>query len=117
MNNQTLLFSTMIILGFAALIIWAATGSIMAIITLSIVATITIFVSGALVAVYVVKIMQSKQQQDFMDNAQENLSIMNSLQRVQNQQNSQLLKQVKQLPPTNGYNPIFDVEPGIFDEL
>ena len=119
MKTQTLIFSFMVLATLAGLIWLAVGGSILAVVVLSIVTPILVFMTGAMVAVYVVRVMTDKAQQDFMDNAQENLSIMKQLQNIQNQQNTQLLKQVKQLPQPkdNGYKPIFEIDDTVFEEL
>jgi len=113
MNKSTLILLTMIlgiitILGYMAYI-----GSLLAVIALTIGITIIIFCAGAGLAICTIRIMQAKAQEDFYNNTQENLGIMQSMQKLQNMQNNQLLSQAKQLP-NNGH---FTIEDGIFDEL
>lgn len=122
MTTQTLIFCCLIAGLLTGLLALAATGSMIAVVFLSITGTILVFMAGAAVAVYVVRIMDSRAQRQFSDNAQENLGIMQQLQHIQNQQNAQLLKQVKQLPqpgPGNGGNgqPLFEIDEGVFEDL
>lgn len=121
MNTQTLIFSG-IVASLLAVLTWlASTGSMIAVAMLAIIGTILVFISGALIAIYVVKVMNDRAQQQFMDNAQENLQIMSQLQTIQNKQNSTLMQQlgqVSRLPDkNNGYQPVFQIEDGVFDEI
>lgn len=59
-------------------------------------------------------------QTDFVNNARENLAIMQRMQAIQNQQNTQLMRQVKQLPGSNsgGNNqPELVIDDAIFSQL
>jgi ABC-type bacteriocin/lantibiotic exporter with double-glycine peptidase domain len=116
MAKTTFAAITIIIAFIAILGYLAITGSIMAIITLTIGITIIVFCAGAGLAIYTVKIMQTKAQQDFQANAQENLDIMQNMQRLQNLQNDTVMKQLSQASrlPDNGQ---FLIEDGLFDEL
>ncbi len=121
MNTQTLIFS-LVITGLLAGLVWlAAEGSLVAVAVLAIVGTILVFVCGALIAVYVVRVMNDRAQQQFMDNAQENLGIMQQLQSIQNKQNQTLMRQLGQvakLPRTTPQsNNMLVIEDGVFDEL
>ncbi|RME40332.1 MAG: hypothetical protein D6796_17345 [Caldilineae bacterium] len=51
----------------------------------------------------------------FSQNVKENLAIMERMQRIQNAQNDQLLKQVRQLPERSA--PALVIDDGIFSEL
>ena len=120
MNTQSLIFSFLVI-GTLAGLVWLATmGSLMAVITLSVITTILIFLAGSLLTIKTVKVMNDRAQQQFYDNAQENLGIMQQLQSIQNKQNQTLMQQlgqVSRLPDNNGYKPVFQIEDTVFNEL
>lgn len=58
-----------------------------------------------------------RQQADFANNARENLAIMQQMQAIQNQQNSQLMRQVKQLPAGSDRQTELIVDDAIFSQL
>ncbi|MBE7469623.1 MAG: hypothetical protein DPW09_17800 [Anaerolineae bacterium] len=122
MNGYNFTFS-LIILGIIGGLIYAASvGSLAALATLAIVLTILLIAMGAGIALVAVKLMAEKEQKAFMDNAHENLTIMQALQTIQNQQNEQLLRQAKQLtgamiPPVTAPAQALMIEDGIFEEL
>lgn len=63
-------------------------------------------------------IAAKRQQTDFINNARENLAIMQRMQAIQNQQNTQLLRQVKQLPPGNrDHQAELIIDDAIFSQL
>ena len=120
-GTQTLIFS-LVVTGLLAGLVWlAAGGSMVAVAILAIVGTILVLVCGALIAVYVVRVMNDRAQQQFMDNTQENLGIMQQLQSIQNKQNQTLMQQLGQvakLPQTTAQgNNVLVIEEGFFDAL
>ncbi len=123
MNKETLIFSFLITSLLTGLVWLSVSGYIIAVIILSVLTTILIFVAGSLLTIKTVTVMQDRAQQQFTDNAQENMMIMNQLQKVQNLQNKSLMDQHKtlaQLPAKTIVNEpndalIFDED--IFSEL
>lgn len=122
MNTQTLIL-ILTVLGLAILagLVWLATlGYILAYVILAVLAAVGLIGLGLSFGLIQQKIAADRQQQVFMDNAQENLSIMNTLQSIQNKQNSTLMQQlgaVSRLPVPPAQNGNFLIEDGIFDEL
>ncbi len=120
MSTQTLIFSFLMVALLTGLVWLAVSGFIIAVIMLSVLTTILVFLAGGLLTMKTVSVMNDKAQQDFYDNAQENLGIMNQLQTIQNKQNSTLMQQlgqVSRLPDrTNNYNPVFDIDDELFLE-
>ncbi len=120
MSTQTLIFSFLMVALLTGLVWLAVSGFIIAVIMLSVLTTILVFLAGGLLTMKTVSVMNDKAQQDFYDNAQENLGIMNQLQTIQNKQNSTLMQQlgqVSRLPDKgNGYNPVFDIDDELFLE-
>lgn len=123
MNTQTTVVIMTVIIGFAGLILWASTGAIMAVIVLAVVAALALILAGAMVTVYVVKVMNDRARQQFYDNVHEDIAALQGLQKLMNSQGTYLMKQLissnKQLPasttPQNGYDDMFDWND--FDEL
>jgi len=116
----------LIMLALIALLVYlAAQGSLAALITLAVIVTVVLIALGALIALLGQRLANEKAQQDFRDNAKENLAIMQSMQQVQNKQNQTLMQQLNQaarLPapsppgrPKNGQPLIIDDR--IFDGL
>lgn len=103
----------------AALVWLAVLGYLLAYIALAVLGTVALIGLGLSFGLVHTKIAAERQQQMFMDNAQENLSIMSALQSVQNKQNQTLMQQLNQvsrLPQPPGQNG-FMIADGIFDEL
>lgn len=122
MNTQTLIFVLVLLaLGILAGLVWlAVTGSIIAGVILGAILAVVFVAIGLSFGLIHEKITSDRQQQQFMDNAQENLSIMGALQKIQNQQNQTLMQQlgtVSRLPQPPTPNGNFLIEDGIFDEL
>jgi hypothetical protein len=123
MNTQALiLWLVLILLAVIAGLVWlAVAGYIIGYILLAILGTVLLVGLGEVFSIIRDKIAAQRQQQAFMDNAQENLSIMQTLQGIQNQQNTALLKQlgqVSRLPQQQSNTQgVLLIEDGIFDEL
>jgi hypothetical protein len=105
-------------------LVWlAALGYTFALILLAILGTMLLVGLGEIFSLIRDKIAAQRQQQQFLDNAHENLTIMNSLQGIQNKQNQILMRQLGQLsklpplPPQPNFNGDFLIEDGVFDEL
>ena len=62
-------------------------------------------------------IATKRQQADFVNNARENLAIMQQMQSIQNQQNTQLMRQVKQAPQPALPETDFVIDDAIFSQL
>lgn len=123
MNGYNFTFGLIILAVLAGLIYAASLGMITAIVTLAVLLTIVLTAMGAGIALAATKMMTDKAQKAFMDNAQENLSIMAALQRIQNQQNQTLMQQLGQVarlpqpePQLNLKDSLL-IEDGIFEEL
>jgi len=103
----------------AALVWLAALGSTLAYIALAVLTTVGLIGLGLSFGLINTKIAGDQQQRLFMDNAQENLSIMSALQSVQNKQNQNLMQQLGQVSrlPQPGQQNGFMIADGIFDEL
>lgn len=121
MSTQVLIL-TLILIGLAILagLVWLAIlGYLIAYVILTGLAVAGLIAFGLSYGFIYQKIAADRQQQLFMDNAQENLSIMQNLQRIQNEQNKGLMQQLGQVnrlpqqPASNG----FLISDGIFDEL
>lgn len=104
---------------FGALVWLAALGYLLAYIALAVLATVALIGLGLSFGLIHTKIAAERQQQMFMDNAQENLTIMSALQSVQNKQNQALMQQLNQVSrlPQPQTNNGFQIAEGIFDEL
>ncbi len=121
MNGYTFGFSTLLLGTIAFLVYAAALGSIAAMVTLAVILTLTLVTAGVGIALSATRIMSNQAQAAFRDNTSENLGIMRELQGLQNQQNTQLLRQaaaVSKLPAAPVVNsPALLIEDGIFAEL
>ncbi|MCL4299482.1 MAG: hypothetical protein KJ077_27345 [Anaerolineae bacterium] len=121
MNGYNFTFALISLATLAGLIYFASLGVIAAIVTLVVLFTILLVGIGAGIALAITRMMADKAQRSFIDNAQENLTIMAALQRIQNQQNQTLLQQlgiVAKLPAPQS-NPVDSllIEEGIFEEI
>jgi hypothetical protein len=122
MNTQTLILClTLIGLTVIGGLVWLAVlGYVLAYLVLAILGTVGLIGLGLSFGLIHTRITAERQQQAFLDNAQENLSIMSALQNIQNKQNQTLMQQLGQVsrlpqhppPPSN-----FFIEDGIFDDL
>lgn len=123
MNGYNFTFSLISLGVMGGLIYLASVGSLAAAITLAVLLTILLTAMGAGIALFATKMMTDKAQQAFMDNAQENLSIMGALQNIQNKQNQALMQQLgtvarlPQPPPGLDMGKSLLIEDGIFEEL
>jgi glucan phosphoethanolaminetransferase (alkaline phosphatase superfamily) len=126
MSTQTLIFwLTLILLAIITVLVWLAiSGYAIGYILLAILGTVLLVGLGEIFSLIRDKIAAQRQQQQFMDNAHENLSIMQALQGIQNKQNQAMLQQIEQLkrlPQPQPQQPNFDtllrIEDGVFSEL
>jgi len=89
--------ATLFVIG---LLIWliamARQGDRAAIAVLAVLASFTLILAGWGFSTLTSAIYARREQQHFMNNVKENLAIVSAVQRVQNQQNSMLLKQTKE---------------------
>lgn len=123
MNGYSFTLATLFLATMALLIYAASWGSVTALVTLAVVLTIVLVAVGSIIALIATKIMADQKQREFSDNAQENLSIMLALQKIQNQQHAALMQQLNQA--TRLPQPVAPVdlskslliEDGIFAEL
>jgi hypothetical protein len=101
-------------------LIWLAVlGYVLAYLVLAILGTVGLIGLGLSFGLIHTRITAERQQQAFLDNAQENLSLMNALQSLQNKQNQTLLQQLghlSRLPHPTQTDP-FLIEEGVFDKL
>ena len=95
----------------------AAQGSPLAAFILGILTAGTLLALGQGSSILQSHIATKRQQADFVNNARENLAIMQQMQAIQNQQNSQLLRQVKQLPASSDRQTELIVDDAIFSQL
>ena len=114
----------LILLAILAGLIYAATlGSLAAAVILAILATILLVSLGAGIALATQRMANDKSQADFVNNARENLAMMQALQRVQNAQNQTLMQQLGRAArlPDPQANPdlshVLMIDDGIFEEL
>lgn len=121
MNRYSFSFALVILAVIAGLIYAASLGIMAALLTLAVLGTVLLIALGAGIALAATRLMAEKEQRAFIDNAHENLAIMQTLQTIQNQQNEQLLKQAKALtqaqPTPFTAKPVLLIEDGIFEEL
>jgi len=121
MTTQGLILWLILLLtAILAVLVWlAALGYILAYIGLAVLTTVSLIGLGLSFGLVHTKIAAERQQQMFIDNAQENLSIMSALQSVQNKQNQNLMQQLGQVSrlPQPGQQNGFMIADGIFDEL
>ena len=122
MTTQTLIWRlALLYLVSVACLGWLAIeGYILALIALTVLITASLLGIGLLFGLGYLRQAGKQQQDAFLDNARENLAIMNAMQTLQNKQNQTLLRQVKQLPPPqppNPNEPPFTIEDGVFEQL
>lgn len=116
-NGWTFALFLVVLLVFA--IHSASLGNVVAMVVLSVVTTATLIAVGAGIVILAVRIMAEKEQKAFRDNTAENLAILKQVQGIQNQQNTQLLRQVNTLSrlPEDEEPHRLLIEDGIFAEL
>lgn len=99
-----------IILSISLLVWYTSQGSTAAAMTLGGLIALILLTIGYALSQSSIWFNHRRNQQDFMDNARENMQIMATMQRVQNAQNQQLLKQAKEMPKlASGEDNVFDV--------
>jgi hypothetical protein len=103
------------------LIASATAGNTVAIAVLAILGAMVLIGFGAIITLWAVSLAARREQANFMANVKENISIMYTMQRVLNAQNTQLLRLAQkagQLPSlgSEGYN-LVEVDDSIFDVL
>lgn len=85
-----------------AIIVMAARGSVAAIAALAVLAAVVLIGAGAALVIGIHAMTTRQEQRQFVDNARENLAIMGAMQRVQNMQTQNLMRQ---LPAGPGQSP------------
>ena len=100
MNKFTFsLIVLLLTLGLLAGLVWlTAAGNIAAAITLGAVSALILIAIGFSLYTLTGHLHAHREQLNFAANAKENLAIIAAMQHVQNQQNSQLLRQLRQAP-------------------
>lgn len=116
MSKYTFLTLLVVLSVLAFLVSQASRGSVLAIVIASSLATVTLIVTGASILIVYSNLTAKREQQRFESNIKENLAIMGRMQSIQNAQNSQLLKQVKELPDTKPAETLF-IDDAVFSEL
>ena len=111
-----------LIVAIFGVLIWLASGgSTIAAFALGILTAAVMIFAGSGISLIQTYIASKREQENFAANAKENMGIMMAMQRVQNAQNSQLLRQARELPllGQNGTppTPTFAFAENIFDEL
>lgn len=123
MNAYSFSFASIILATITGLVYAASLGFVSAMVTLAVLVTILLISLGAGITLTATNLMAKQAQKAFTDNAQENLSIMQSLQSVQNQQNAALMQQLNQVARLPQPTAPVDltksllIEDGIFAEL
>lgn len=123
MNGYT--FTTILMaLAIITLLIYAAMqGSLVAVAILATFATILLVSLGAVITLATQRMANDKAQVDFVNNAKENLAMMQAMQRIQNAQNQTIMSQlgrVTRLPePQRGMdlNNALLIDDGLFSDL
>ena len=89
-----------LVLFFLGLLIWlfisARNGDTVSIAILAVLVAIVLILLGVGITLAVLNMHYRREQARFAQNMQENLAIMSTMQRVQNQQNAMLLKQARE---------------------
>ena len=102
------IIATLFVIG---LLIWLITmarqGDRAAIAVLAVLASVVLILVGWGISTLTSAIHTKREQRQFIDNAKENLAIMEAMQRVQNQQNSMLIRQAKEAQSGRGSTPAF----------
>ena len=116
-----LVFVFVLIVAIFGVLIWFANaGSVVSAFVLGVLTATAMIFAGSGISLIQSHIAAKREQENFNANAKENLSIMLAMQKVQNAQNGQLLKQARELPllgQNGAATPSFDFEEGVFDEL
>jgi len=100
-------------IGYAA-VVW---GSVIAIIFLVILVTLVLIGAGAGIALAVQRMANEKTQQDFINNAKENMAIMGAIQKAQNLQTQNAGRLARLPDPTQNGGEPFVIDYNVFDEL
>lgn len=119
MNGHTFAFALLVLALLALLVYLAAAGSVAALLVLAILLTVALVAVGAGIALVTQHQANQKQQQDFVNNAKENMALMAGIQTIQNRQNHTLMEQLRttaRLPEQANGNGLL-IDAGIFDEL
>jgi hypothetical protein len=126
MSERNIWPGILITLFIIGLLIWliaqARQGDRAAIAVLAVLVSVILILVGWGFSTLTNAINNRREQQRFIDNVRENLTIMEAMQRVQNQQNAMLLKQAKESQKTLPPGDVFDVDAlvvddTVFDEL
>lgn len=116
-------FATILmVLAIIALLIYAAMlGSLIAVAILAVLATVLLVGLGAGIALATQRMANDKAQVDFVNNAKENLAMMQAMQRLQNAQNQTIMSQLGQvarLPePPRDLDSALLIDEGLFSDL
>jgi Flp pilus assembly protein TadB len=94
----------------------ARKGDTISIAILAVLAAIVLILVGVGITLAVLNVHYKREQARFAQNMQENLAIMSTLQRVQNQQNAMLLKQAKETAKALPMGEVYDVDALAMDE-
>ncbi len=118
MRNIALSFIFLISIIAVLVYMAAAQGSPLAAFILGILTAGTLLALGQGASILQNHIATKHRQADFINNARENLAIMQRMQAIQNQQNTQLLRQVKQLPAgSSDHQPELVIDDAVFSQL
>ena len=131
MESIAVFFLTLLVGGLVLLVVGLANDNRMAYAITGAIVAVALMVVGGLIVIGVLTFAyktergrERREQDRFEDNARENLAIMAAMQKVQNQQNTQLLKQAREtqriLPEPRGDVVDIDallVEEDVFAEL
>lgn len=86
----------------AAFMVMAFRGNTAAIVVLAVLAAILLIGVGAGLVSVVIELSARRQQANFVDNARENLAIMTAMQRIQNMQTQNVMRQLPSGPGQTG---------------
>ena len=108
-------------LSLGILIKRAMEGSTVAIVALAVLGAVALMVLGALFMLAGAHFLAKQQQKVFLDNAKENLSLMDKMIGVQNRQNAMIMRQTRQALPSGQGRPDIDsalqFDDAVFSEL
>jgi uncharacterized membrane protein YhiD involved in acid resistance len=120
MSERNVWPGILISLFIIGLLIWliamARQGDRAALAVLAVLASIILILVGWGFSTLTNAINARREQQHFMNNVRENLAIMNAMQRVQNQQNTMLLKQAKEATKALPSGSAWDIDALVMDE-
>jgi len=98
------------------LFISARKGDTISIAILAVLAAIVLILVGVGITLAALNVQSRREQARFAQNMHENLAIMSTLQRVQNQQNAMLLKQARETQKAFPAGDVFDVDALLVDD-